>query len=307
MSILLDALKKSEEQRQLGKTPSIHSPGSEPPGSRSGGQQWIPLVLMAAGAIALAWIGWQQYRLPPGLEDRAALAQARAEHHALDAGGLAGEAEPPSPGAEADGQAAVAAGQQAETDGRAAERPADAIVARRPGVSQRTPVEGFEPEGKSLRDVTILPPTDFQAEEQPKPEAKRSVSTFKTGSAAAKPDETAAESPNAAPDSAELAAQDLVAPSEGPEGRAQPRQSRAETHVPEPISYWELPQGVRDDLPEMRITVLVYAERPQDRFLLVSGQRMVEKDQLEGGVVLEEIRRDGAVFQYRTYRFLLKG
>lgn len=231
MSILLDALKKSEEQRQLGKTPSIHSPGSEPPGSRSAGQQWIPLALMAVGAIALAWIGWQQYRLPPGLEDSAALAQAEAE------------------------------------------RPADATVARRPGVSRRTPVEGFEPETKSLQDVTILPPTDFQAESAGTPE---------------------------------LAAQDLAAP-EAPEGRAQPRQSRAETHVPEAISYWELPQGVRDDLPEMRITVLVYAERPQDRFLLVSGQRMVEKDQLEGGVVLEEIRRDGAVFQYRTYRFLLKG
>ena len=294
MSILLDALKKSEEQRQLGKTPSIHSPGSEPPGSRS--QQWIPLALMAVGAIALAWIGWQQYRLPPGLEDKAALAQAQAEHHALDAGGLV-----------EDQQAAVAAGQQADTDDRAAERPADAIVARRPGVSRRTPVEGFEAETKSPRDVTILPPTDLQAEERPEPQVNRSVSTFTADSAASESDETAAESPDSAPGTPELAAQDPVAPSEGPEARAQPRPSRAEAHVPEPITYWELPQGVRDDLPEMHITVLVYAERPQDRFLLVSGQRMVEKDQLEGGVVLEEIRRDGAVFQYRTYRFLLKG
>ena len=64
---------------------------------------------------------------------------------------------------------------------------------------------------------------------------------------------------------------------------------------------------MRDDLPEMRITVLVYAERPQDRFVLVNGQRMVERDKLEGGVVLEEIRRDGAVFLFRTYRFLVKG
>jgi general secretion pathway protein B len=68
-----------------------------------------------------------------------------------------------------------------------------------------------------------------------------------------------------------------------------------------------LPQGVRDSLPELRISVLVYAEQPQDRFLLVSGQRMVEKDEYEGGVVLDEIRRDGAVFLYRKYRFLVKG
>lgn len=289
MSILLDALKKSEAQRQLGKTPSIHSPGSEPPGNRSAGQQWIPLALMAVGAIALAWIGWQQYRLPPGLEDKAALAQAQAEHHAEDAGSLAGKAGAPSPGGEADRPAAVAAVQQAETGSRAAERPADATVARRPGLSRRTPVEGFEPEVKSRQD-----------EMPPKPQTDRSASTAKAGSAASKPDE----SPVEPADTPEVMAQALASP-EAPEG--QPRQSRAEPHVPEPISYWELPQGVRDDLPEMRITVLVYAERPQDRFLLVSGQRMVEKDQLEGGVVLEEIRRDGAVFQYRTYRFLLKG
>ena len=90
------------------------------------------------------------------------------------------------------------------------------------------------------------------------------------------------------------------------------RQSRSEPsvtepHVAEPISYWELPQGIRDSLPEMHVSVLVYAERPQDRFVLVSGQRMVEKDVYEGSVTLEEIRRDGAVFQYQNYRFLVKG
>jgi hypothetical protein len=68
-----------------------------------------------------------------------------------------------------------------------------------------------------------------------------------------------------------------------------------------------LPQGIRDDLPPIKITVLVYAERPGDRFLLTNGQRLVEKDQLDGGLVLDEIRKDGAVFLYRNYRFLVKG
>jgi hypothetical protein len=30
-------------------------------------------------------------------------------------------------------------------------------------------------------------------------------------------------------------------------------------------------------------------------------------DELTDGVVLDEIRRDGAVFTYRKYRFLVKG
>jgi len=85
------------------------------------------------------------------------------------------------------------------------------------------------------------------------------------------------------------------------------RRKGMEPHVTEPISYWELPQGIRDNLGEIRITVLVYSEEPGDRFVLSNGQRLVEKDELDGGLVLEEIRRDGAVFLYRNYRFLVKG
>jgi general secretion pathway protein B len=104
-----------------------------------------------------------------------------------------------------------------------------------------------------------------------------------------------------------------AANSSPPEAAASPAEQTAdrhaglEPHVSEPISYWELPQGIRDDLPEIRITVLVYAEQPNDRFLLSNGQRLVEKDQLDGGLVLDEIRKDGAVFLYRNYRFLVKG
>lgn len=75
----------------------------------------------------------------------------------------------------------------------------------------------------------------------------------------------------------------------------------------EPISFWQVPQNLRDNMPEIRITVLVYAEQPEDRFLLVNGVRLVEKEELASGITLDEIRRDGAVFLYRNYRFLVKG
>jgi general secretion pathway protein B len=60
-------------------------------------------------------------------------------------------------------------------------------------------------------------------------------------------------------------------------------------------------------MPELKINVLVYAEKPEDRFLLINGQRLVEKEELTDGIVLDEIRRDGAVFRYKKYRFLVKG
>ena len=74
----------------------------------------------------------------------------------------------------------------------------------------------------------------------------------------------------------------------------------------EPISYWQLPQSVRDSLGELRVSVLVYAENPQDRFLLVNGQRLREQESLEDGLLLLEIQRDRAIFSYRDYRFQLK-
>jgi len=67
-----------------------------------------------------------------------------------------------------------------------------------------------------------------------------------------------------------------------------------------------LRQGLRNELPEFKITVLVYAEAPEDRFLLMNGERLREQDELAGGVTLEEIRRDGAIFTYQSYRFLVK-
>ena len=75
--------------------------------------------------------------------------------------------------------------------------------------------------------------------------------------------------------------------------------------LPGTISYWQLPQSVRGDLTEFRISVLVYSEHPEDRFILLNGQRQIEGDSYQSGLVLEEIRRDGAVFSFRRYRFLV--
>ena len=71
MSILLDALKKSEKQRQLGKTPTIHTPVEAPGDKRDTEQQWIPMSMLALSAVAIAWFGWQQFREPEAALDQA--------------------------------------------------------------------------------------------------------------------------------------------------------------------------------------------------------------------------------------------
>jgi general secretion pathway protein B len=79
-----------------------------------------------------------------------------------------------------------------------------------------------------------------------------------------------------------------------------------EPYLAEPISYWQIPQSVRDSMGELHVSVLVYADDPQDRFLLVNGQRLQEQEELSDGLLLLEIQRDRAIFSYRNYRFQLK-
>jgi general secretion pathway protein B len=293
MSILLDALKKSEEQRQLGKTPSIHSPSAEPGGGAPGAQQWVPLTLIAVSAIAMAWIGWQQFRLPAEPAGPASVAEVRMGTQLESPAGTGRESATESEAARERSTVELAADGSGppEADAGAGDGQQEPAAAGSPQAALRTPVESFRPETKALRNVTVMPP-DLQADGQPEQQVNRSPEARE-----AKPQ---------APQRAFGEAEPEVA------AAAPPRQSRSEPqvtepHVAEPISYWELPQGIRDSLPEMHVSVLVYAERPQDRFVLVSGQRMVEKDVYEGSVILEEIRRDGAVFQYQNYRFLVKG
>ena len=73
-----------------------------------------------------------------------------------------------------------------------------------------------------------------------------------------------------------------------------------------PITYWELPDSVRADVPEIKFSVLVYAKNPDDRFVLINGQRQAEGDTVQQGLVVKEIRRDGVVFSYRLYQFLVE-
>jgi general secretion pathway protein B len=164
--------------------------------------------------------------------------------------------------------------------------------------ARRTPVETLRSNNVSLQGVTVMPPRDSQPAEPRKSRVNQSFTDFEAAAQAPSPEQQEAarsEAPGSAPG----------VPPEEP--ASAPGAAEEPSLATEPISFWELPQGIRDDLPEMRITVLVYAESPEDRFLLMGGQRMVEKDEYQEGIVLEEIRRDGAVFLYRKYRFLVKG
>jgi general secretion pathway protein B len=271
MSILLDALKKSESQRQRGEATGINDPVAGEAMQGAARKKWIPVVLVALSAVIMAWIGWQQLREP-------------------DAGASLAE----HPATAAAGQSEVA---PAEEQGKLEASNGDTPATVQPG-ARRTPVEALPPGLASNTKGSAAPPEPAHQAEPRKTRVNESFTTFENAAQAATAGETA---PVVAPsgDSTAAVAKDEPARKQGaPSGN---------TRVTQPISFWELPQGIRDGLPDLRITVLVYAEKAEDRFLLLGGRRLFEKDEVQEGVVLEEIRRDGAVFLYRNYRFLVEG
>ena len=253
MSILLEALKKSEQSRKLGETPTLGTPVEGVSASESPAANLVPGVLILLSAIVMAWFGWQQYIVPEPVDSTAEPAMASTREEPVPE---VSEAEGSSP-------RTLTENYRAPAESPPASQSADAGSDAAETQKLQQSVEQFVAEQDSAPEVATTEP-DITADAEDAMEQAR------------EPEEPS-EDPGLAP------------------------------HIAEPISYWELPQGVRDNLPEIRITVLVYADKPADRFLLSNGQRLVEKDELDSGVVLDEIRRDGAVFTYRKYRFLVKG
>ncbi len=81
---------------------------------------------------------------------------------------------------------------------------------------------------------------------------------------------------------------------------------RPSDSVGEYVRAWELPLSIRRNMPELKLTIHVYSADEAQRFVLVNGERFVVGDQLAQGAQLVDIRREGAVVDFRDYRFLLE-
>jgi len=265
MSILLEALKKSEAQRQLGKAPTLDSPSTGAGSDGGSDRTWIPAVMMLLAIAIIGWIGSAQYERPEGLADN------------------------PVPAPVTDPQ----------------ESNAEILVEKvksRSERSARTPVMDFtKPETSMAAAADVAESKAVEAGTEVKPAAR-------VTRAAAPPRRKPAVTATAEEVSAGAPGNALM-PVKSESILAETRQKptdRVEPNVADSISYWRVPQSVRDELPELHMSVLVYAENPEDRFVLLNGQRLREKDEHESGIVLDEIQRDRAVFNYRNYRFYLK-
>lgn len=260
MSILLEALRKSEKNQHLREAPSIHTESQSDPVSES-----LPMgllvVLLVAALFVSGWFVWNQYKPPAGTYQppvTLAVDQVSVAPEPVAADQNGGEVVAPGP------KVSVSAGQK------------------------RTPMESYEPEVVSdgLSKTGSQAPTAEDTNTSTGQETNNSQLTFKPTT-------------NRGPKQT----RSKPAASDEPVGVAPKKYHPGE---PEPIGYWDLPDSVRSDIPEIKFSVLVYAANPADRFVLINGQRLGEGDTAQPGLEVREIRRDGVIFSYRLYQFLVE-
>jgi general secretion pathway protein B len=80
----------------------------------------------------------------------------------------------------------------------------------------------------------------------------------------------------------------------------------AEVEPADYLMFWELPLSVRQSLPPLGLSLHVYTPDEAGRFVLVNGQRHQQGDRIAREVEVVEIRPDGAILEFRGYRFLLR-
>ena len=278
MSILLDALRKSEKNRHSHEVPTIHT--DDQTGSVSEPLQTVPLVLLLVAALFTSgWFVWHQYQPPVGsyqppvtlAADKISAVSKPVEAEKTDVQAVPSN---PPPGLPSNPSAQTSTMQAATVQASAGQK--------------RTPVESYQPAVSN----NSLPKTG-----KPGP-ATGDQKTAATGT-------TVDSQPGSKlPTSAGLAES---TPKTGvTDKQAGVAAKQFHPGEPAPISYWELPDAVRSDVPEIKFSVLVYATDPADRFVLINGQRLGQGDSIQPGLEVREIRRDGVVFSYRLYQFLVE-
>ncbi|MCP4284988.1 MAG: general secretion pathway protein GspB [Gammaproteobacteria bacterium] len=64
-----------------------------------------------------------------------------------------------------------------------------------------------------------------------------------------------------------------------------------------------LPPGVRDRLPPRKISVLSYSKIANSRFIRLNGEKIWEEEEQSNGLMVEEILQDGVIFRFDGHRF----
>ena len=288
MSILLEALRKSERGQRSREVPTIHT--EVPSGSTSRPRSILPIVLLIVIALIICgWFVWNQYWVPAeentGVDDGTVISsseqpatEADSSNSNVEIREATGQKSEPQAAAnnvtKTNDSTAVSSSQQS---GQKSGRP-------------RTPTELYQ----SPADNVAKSNAAGTVGETKKSDSSRPSQTRRTGIAATDLTDTAENHNSSSGSDSGSSAQYRVSEEE------------AKSRAIQPIGYWQLPDSAREVVPIIKYSVLVYNKNPAERFVLVNGERLAEGDSLQPGLEVKEIRRDGVIFSYRLYQFLVE-
>ncbi len=274
MSTILDALKKSEQQRQQSEA---HQGPYVPahPAARARSPIWFALLTLAVLlGLTLAWLGWRDGGAPvattnqiaePSITSQQTAAELEAKR-GTDANLATTDAEPVT----ADAGPVT---ELVESGAPAAEAPEAPASATGWAVGEVEPAEEKAPsEGRPMRIDAPVTVTDVPA-------------------TAASPNET----PNG---SSQAEAMMEPAPS-----RPSPRQPSASPASELPV-YPSIDRDLRNSLGTLKLNMLMYSTDAERRFALINMQRVVEGDEV-GAATISAVRQDGVVLEVNGRQFLL--
>jgi general secretion pathway protein B len=306
MSYILDALKKSQRERELGQVPRLQAPVFDEPLEQTRAQRWI-IATFALAALAAVLAAYAALRPPIANAPEVSEAEVESAPESESPASSANTEEPVVVDSAVDRAVdnALAALPRAdadhvgETGGTADDRDAEPqvlVVPAPPKPGERLP-RGADELRRAVLGVDAASSPEPRKLTQPKapvpehapvpPELIAEIEAFKRtfreegGRGSAARAETASKSA---------------------ERRTQPATQAAPPlrDRPAPLS-----SSLRRELPPFSMTVHVYDPDPARRFVYLNGSKLREGELARDGFFVEEVRADGAVLRYDAHRFFL--
>ncbi|MBK1704594.1 general secretion pathway protein GspB [Halochromatium glycolicum] len=321
MSYILEALKKSQQERELGQVPRLQAPMFEEPLEPARVQPWI-YVALGLAIIAVMLASYAALR-PPVLEpaaDPVAVSDVDTAAGDQGAGAMIASAEPEAKPAAKPGAkpGTGASGMTGPTRNAGDSGPQSAPASS----GTDSPLAATDPDDLSVEpQVLVVPAPPKPGERLPRgadelrravlgPEASSSIRRREQGPVRAQPAPDhvpvppeliaeieqfkrtvqAGDGPAAESDDATAADQDRVA--------SRAATSDASSGRPPPLS-----SSLRRQLPPFSMTVHVYDPSPTRRFVYLNGNKLREGELSRDGFIVEQIVADGAIFRYDEHRF----
>lgn len=317
MSYILEALKRSQQERELGQVPRLQAPMLDDVIEPTRVHAWAIAALgLAALAVALALYAALQSSKSsaPSLAADVSLSADAKPQSALEAQAAMGAA-PDTPATSVELTATPETGSEPDLQPDrppplASDDPDDLSVAPQvlvvpapPKPGERLP-RGADELRRAVLGPDVSPPIETRDARPSEPSAPEyapvppeliaEIEAFKRSyrPGAEAPADTGAGAPSGTRPRAADAARPVA------ESRSRAADASGASARPAPLNA-----SLRRELPPFSMTVHVYDEEPGRRFIYVNGSKVREGELTRDGFFIEQVLTDGAIVRYDDHRF----